>query len=462
MTRLLLTLAIPATTWACSCMASGPPCEAAWKASAVFLGTVLDISRESAPKDGFLGTHVTFQVAEPFIGMEAYGKEVEIRTGRGGGDCGYPFTAGKSYVVYVYKTKEGLLVSSICSRTSPADGAQADLDYLRSLKKALPSSFVFGVVGNSESGFRYDEGLRMRLPEGIGGATVTLTGSGTSRRLITPEDGTFHFEQLSPGKYTVSVAKEGYSLESGAKELEVHAGGCAYAWEDLVVDRRITGKVTGVDGFPVAGIEVQLVPTRPTQENQLPFPVAEAKTDDTGTYEIRNLRPGEYYLGINLARTPSKEMPYTRYFYPGTEDPSHAGVVVIKRSQGSGTFDFPIPEPQRERIVEGFVFWPGGRPAEEVEILLEDPRWPWQTSTVLATTDPSGHFKISAFDRTEYRIHAVTMARFTNQCVSAGPQSLVPGADLSRPLQLMLTKRGHSAAELTGKGLERWRAGLGL
>ena len=108
MTRLLLTLAIPATTWACSCMASGPPCEAAWKASAVFLGTVLDISRESAPKDGFLATHVTFQVAEPFIGMEAYGKEVEIRTGRGGGDCGYPFTVGKSYVVYVYKTKEGL------------------------------------------------------------------------------------------------------------------------------------------------------------------------------------------------------------------------------------------------------------------------------------------------------------------------------------------------------------------
>jgi hypothetical protein len=46
------------------------------------------------------------------------------------------------------------------------------------------------------------------------------------------------------------------------------------------------------------------------------------------TEVTRDIRWGEYYLGINLARTPSREMPYTRYFYPGTEDPSHAAVTI--------------------------------------------------------------------------------------------------------------------------------------
>src|SRR6516165_12498047 len=91
-------------------------------------------------------------------------------------------------------------------------------------------------------------------------------------------------------------------------------GQCAYAWETLVVDRRIAGKVTGADGLGAANIQVELVPRRPTQQNQLPFPVAETRTGGDGTYTLKDIRPGEYYLGINLAHTPSKDMPYTRYF----------------------------------------------------------------------------------------------------------------------------------------------------
>jgi hypothetical protein len=99
---------------------------------------------------------------------------------------------------------------------------------------------------------------------------------------------------------------------------------------------------------------------------------------------------------------------------------------------------------------------------EKVQIMIEDIRWPWQTSVVAAITDATGHFEIRVFEGTAYRIHVVTMAQFTNQSLSAEPFPLGPGADLSEPLRLVLTRKGHSAAELTGKGLERWRAGLGL
>ena len=242
----------------------------------------------------------------------------------------------------------------------------------------------------------------------------------------------------------------------------MHAAGCAYAWETLVVDRRIVGKVTGADGFPAANIRVELVPTRPTEQNQLPFPIAETATGSNGEYELRNIRSGEYYLGINLAHTPSKDIPYTRYFYPGTEDPSHAGIIFIEEGPGAATYQFPIPAPQRQRPVTGLVGWPDGRPAENVGILLEDIRWPWRTSVILTTTDSKAHFEISVFDGTAYRIHAVTICRRTNESFSAEPMPLSPETDVSKPLVLVLTRKGNSAAELSGKGLDRWRAGLGL
>src|ERR1700716_306926 len=76
MIRFLLSLALPAAAWACSCAGNGPPCDAAWRASAVFAGTVVELTRDAMQPDsrgivqanGFFGTHAIFEVAEGFIG----------------------------------------------------------------------------------------------------------------------------------------------------------------------------------------------------------------------------------------------------------------------------------------------------------------------------------------------------------------------------------------------------------
>jgi hypothetical protein len=258
------------------------------------------------------------------------------------------------------------------------------------------------------------------------------------------------------------MSKSGYSLRNKFEQLDLHAGGCVLATGSFVVDRRINGKVTGADGRPAAGVQVELVPTKPDGINSLPFPIAQATTEADGTYELRNVRSGDYYLGINLAHTPSKQMPYTRYFYPGTEDPSRAGIVTVRQESGSQTFNFPIPAPQSQRIVEGFVYWPEGRAAAKAQIMLEDPRWPWQTMVISTATDATGHFSVAVFDATAYRIHAINPAQLTNECISAEPYPLSPDTDLSKPIRLILTRKGHSAAELVRTGLDRWRAGLGL
>jgi Carboxypeptidase regulatory-like domain len=254
MLRFLLSLALPSATWACSCLASGPPCDAAWKASAVFVGTVVELTRDvmpngkgAAPVNGFLRTHVVFEVAEAYVGMEGRGKRVEIRTGTGGGDCGYPFQRTQSYVVYAHENEDGQLVASICSRTAAVDRAQADLAYLRSVSSSAQFGYLYGVASNGEKAVRFGQTFGPWLPPGIPGVTVTLSGLGQSRHLVTGEDGSFRFDDLSPGKYNVAVAKEGYSLRGDSAAFDVPAGGCAYAWETLVVDRRIVGKVAVAD-----------------------------------------------------------------------------------------------------------------------------------------------------------------------------------------------------------------------
>jgi hypothetical protein len=106
-------------------------------------------------------------VAEGFIGMDGRGKRVEIRTGMGGGDCGYSFERGRSYVVYAYQDKDGL-VASLCTRTAPLERAQADLAYLRKLPDSgpdTPSVLPARAIVPAGSTRRSASGCRPELPE---------------------------------------------------------------------------------------------------------------------------------------------------------------------------------------------------------------------------------------------------------------------------------------------------------
>lgn len=461
MLRLLIALALPTILSACSCSMGSPPCDAASKASAVFLGTVQDLTYDRRQPDangsiqanGFYGIHASFQVAEAFRGMVGRGKQVEIRTGMGGGDCGYPFQLGESYVVYAYESKEGFLTASICSRTAPKDQAAVDLTYLRSPRNG--TGLIFGVAGDSQTNGHYDPVLGTYLLAGVSGVTVSLTGQGKSESLTTGEDGSFRFDHLSPGNYSVSVSKKNYTLQYGSKDLELHAGGCAFATEAISLDRRIVGSVTASDGMPANGVQVQLVPVKPDQQNQF-FPAATAKTDSKGHYELKDLRAGTYYIGVNLLSRPSKEMPYERYFYPGTQLIPNASFVILGDDAETKICDFPMPARQQERNVEGYVFWPDGRLAQNVNILLEYVRLPWLTPPVAAVTDAKGHFAITAFDGTRYRIHAVSNAKLAKDFVSAEPLVLNPDTDLHQPLHLILTRKGLSANELSNARFSGW------
>jgi hypothetical protein len=240
--------------------------------------------------------------------------------------------------------------------------------------------------------------------------------------------------------------------------IQAHSKGCAEVPLPLQLDRTVSGRVVTKDGLAASGVTVEAVPVRPRHENDLPFAADSATTDQDGHYELRHLYGGDFYLGISLSRPPTLQKPYTRWFYPGVEDPSTAGILHVSDRPEALRFDLTVPAPQHDRVIQGAVFWTDGRPAQGAQVVLQDPRWPWQISMNATTTDKDGRFSAHALDGTRYRLHAGIPGR---DPVSAEPVSIEPGIT-ALDLKLILTRNGYTPLEGIGKGLEDWRKGLGL
>ena len=75
---------------------------------------------------------VRIRVVESFRGTQKVGDLVDVRTGMGGGDCGYHFEIGKQYLVDA-RDQGGTLNTEICSRTASLDRGQADIRILRKI-----------------------------------------------------------------------------------------------------------------------------------------------------------------------------------------------------------------------------------------------------------------------------------------------------------------------------------------
>jgi 5-hydroxyisourate hydrolase-like protein (transthyretin family) len=396
-----------------------------WQYEAVFAGVVTDIVDPALTAYGYGRKHVMLNITEAFTGLEREAKQITIQTGLGGGDCGYTFERGTEYLIYAYRRRDRGLETGICSPTRPVADASEDLKYLRNLRVRAISGEVriTAVDVHKGSGRRTAHaGDFVRLS----GAKVSIEGQNIRLSAETESNGSCVFGGLPPGEYKIGVALEGYSLNSPVPRVKLHAKGCAEVGLPLQLDRVVTGMVVTREGLPAAGVRIEAIPVHPRHANDLPSAADRDTTDANGRYELRHLQAGEYYLGTSLGHTPTKENPYTRWFYPGTEDPGAAVRVHIYDKPERQRFDLTLPHAQKRRVIAGVVIWPDGRPAADVQIMLEDPRWPWQVSNVSATTDSAGRFAVAALDGTKYRIHAVT---FTE----GGRSAELSRSNLARP-----------------------------
>lgn len=156
-------------------------------------------------------------------------------------------------------------------------------------------------------------------------------GSGAEAK----SDGTFTIPQISPGRYTMSVhpnAGEGYvqSIQVGGEDVYgKEVDGAALASGGLrVVVRLDSAKLTGTVEIPedrktnLHSPAVVLLPADPRLRNGSQFSFA--PLHQTGTFEVNNLRPGDYLA-----------FAFEEFDYNSLEDPEVFAELEIKATKVS-------------------------------------------------------------------------------------------------------------------------------
>ena len=194
---------------ACSCVAAprASSCADLKPIGPSFVGTVIDIEnppneRDVADQSGL--SRYRFRIDEDISGFEE--KEVDIYSGRGGGDCSYHFRMGESYFVAPFKgtaalmalygAEPGKLMAGICTATQPAASATALLKELRARKRGGGATIV-GVLRTEPGPDDYNH----RIPD----ATVELRTANTTLSTQTDAGGVYQFYGVPAGTYQFAV-----------------------------------------------------------------------------------------------------------------------------------------------------------------------------------------------------------------------------------------------------------------
>jgi len=224
MVGLLLALAQGAN--ACSCFRD-PPNSTPWSrataaaagSDAVFAGKVLAVATGievmgDDEDDVWPRRHFTFEVSQQYRGHVQ--PKTIISTGFGGGDCGFEFEIGDTYLVYADIEDNGALETSICHRTRHIKYAGTDLRYLRgeqpvtddlvvetneSTEQGKPGVTLCGTVGYAAN--RSVDGAEVRLWR------ILSDGRREEEESVQAEQsGNYCFKSVDSGRFLVSAVEE--------------------------------------------------------------------------------------------------------------------------------------------------------------------------------------------------------------------------------------------------------------
>ena len=183
-----------------------------------------------------------------------------------------------------------------------------------------------------------------------------------TQQVTTGEDGRFSFENLAPGKYTMSAQRRGFAQQS-YQQHELYstavAVGPGLVSENLIFqlspDASISGAVTDEDNETVRTGRVLLFKSGLQDGSQAIRPWQQLALDDAGRYRFDHLDPGKYFVAV-MARPwfaqyvqrssqnvdldgqqstpqpplrPDLDVAYPLTFYPEASDASGAAAITV-------------------------------------------------------------------------------------------------------------------------------------
>ncbi|HEY1760329.1 MAG TPA: carboxypeptidase-like regulatory domain-containing protein [Bryobacteraceae bacterium] len=178
--------------------------------------------------------------------------------------------------------------------------------------------------------------------EGIRKGWVTLRGGTAGYTAISDSNGNFVFEDVDPGRYSLTAEHSAYLRSSGAGQITVAAGEIVKAPRmALTAQAVISGKVTDEGGDPLpGGVQVQVSRWRWDSQTGVRTltQVKQTGADDQGNFRLSGLPSGTYFLSAYGGRTTAAfddrtvmrgSQAYTTTYYPGVSAPDSATPIVV-------------------------------------------------------------------------------------------------------------------------------------
>ncbi len=434
---------------ACSCIQSAP-CQDYDRADVVFVGKVVgskyqktveeyveSLETSLKPKKKSVTYDVGeiyFEVTEKF-GEANIGSRVTIHSTTGGGDCGYWFERGKTYIVFASRegseTDSGIssltfggdikeklkpepnrLWTTICSGTRSAESSEAVLKYLRNLPKDGSGGMILGRIDESIKDYS-EENLRSKpMPEIQVKAQQT---SGDQRAFYGTTDKNGYYEiKVPPGKYLVTLLDSTlyYGELSDNEPLEIADKKCELKTFYVVNDSRIEGKVIDADGNPVTDITIDLIPVGKDRNDQ-GFDYELSQLFNEGKFTFAGLALGRYQISLNYTDKPDEDSPYPTFFYPNTANRSEAEVFEIKYGTKIKDLIFQLPPKLKRRKITGQVLWKNGKPAKNAEVQLVDVEFDDNVFFDRIKTNANGEFEAVWLEGRKYKLKVIVWQKST-------------------------------------------------
>jgi hypothetical protein len=392
-------LMVATHAWACVCGGNWPSVKQAWANTPfVFLGTVeIADPDEDSSQTIFQEQSVRIRVDEAFKGVST-GQLIELH--QGGNDCAAKFRTGQRAVFYLHRgmTRGSWSVPPCTHALGSAEPAGDDLLFLRGLPKSAIGTRLSGEVELYED----SPTQAFRRVSGVPNVRVKISGPlGFTQEAVTNTAGVYEVFGLRPGRYSVSIKvpnglKVKFPLATGSPPVQgdsaavmLASNGGASLGFVLQADTRLSGLILDVNGAPITGACIDLVPVEGRGENGARFFDC---SKANGIFNMELMPPGKYWLvardDVKVALLKS----ISTLYYPGVRDRERATMVSIEAGKYVEHLDIRLPSDEKRFTIRGRFQFADGVPVASALVTFTSPQHGY-TETTGTSTD--GSFSLS-------------------------------------------------------------------
>lgn len=314
-----------------ACVRIGPiglshPCGTHGVYEDVFIGTIISASPAWGDE-----LQLNLMPEEVFIGHPTAPLTAETSQA----NCLPEIQPGARWLIYLLRNNETNKLYLEWAPSKPVAEAEDDIALLRRLPQMTDSGLVTGDVTRAT----WEDAKWVRSVAVADHEIVARRVSdGAQYSTFTNSNGHYELGPLPAGSYRITPSST-LGLSVNPISAKIEAGGCSMAGFSFAPDGRVSGHVTMPDGKPAQSVQVAMVPA-PNENSAF----TSAITDQHGYFEITELHPGRYFVGINIQPPPDNAQGQSRVYYPGVREKELALTINLGPAEHRSDVDFQIPD----------------------------------------------------------------------------------------------------------------------